>query len=122
MSTSDYLDGISYAQARARKVRGDANVAIAEWRTYSDHLLSKLKAAELAAIKNGAQLAGRDAQQQALRQALTALDPAHPLLALLPQLGNAARVKYLADHGYKLDVASGQVTPAEEEPARSFEP
>ncbi|UEP20718.1 hypothetical protein LL999_12335 [Burkholderia ambifaria] len=110
MSSSDYFDGVTFAQARARRSQKDAQAAIGEWREYAEGLVAKLKAAEMDALKNGAQLAGRDAQQQALRKALSALDPAHPLLAELPQIGNSAAADYLDEYGYDYDAVSGQLT------------
>jgi hypothetical protein len=110
MSSSDYLDGMAFAQARARRAQADARATVAEWKAYADDLLAKLRAAEMAALKNGAQLAGRQAQQQELRKALTALDPTHELLAALPQIGNAAVSDYLDGHGYDYDATSGEMT------------
>ncbi|HDR8951130.1 hypothetical protein [Burkholderia vietnamiensis] len=111
MSSSDYLDGMAFAQARARRAKADARATVAEWKAYADDLLAKLRAAEMAALKNGAQLAGRQAQQQELRKALAVLDPTHKLLAALPQIGNAAVCNYLDEHGYAYDVTNGAMTP-----------
>ncbi|USS45136.1 hypothetical protein NFI99_26465 [Burkholderia glumae] len=111
MSSSDYLDGMAFAQARARRTQADARATVAEWKAYADDLLAKLRAAEMASLKNGAQLAGRQAQQQELRKALAVLDPTHKLLATLPQIGNAAVCNYLDEHGYDYDVSSGEMTP-----------
>ncbi|WP_143136975.1 MULTISPECIES: hypothetical protein [Burkholderia] len=111
MSSSDYLDGMAFAQARARRAQADARATVADWKEYADGLLAKLRAAELAALKNGALAAGRQAQQRELRKALAAMDPTHELLAALPQIGNAAVCNYLDEHGYDYDVASGEMMP-----------
>ncbi|HDR9241418.1 hypothetical protein [Burkholderia vietnamiensis] len=111
MSSSDYLDGMAFAQARARRAQAGARATVAEWKAYADDLLAKLRVAEIAALKNGAQLAGRQVQQQELRKALAALDPTHKLLPALPQIGNAAVCDYLDAHGYDYDVTSGEMTP-----------
>lgn len=120
MSNSDYFDGVTFAQARARRAQTDAQTVVADWKAHADNLLAKLRAAELKALKNGAQLAGRNAQQQMLRKALEALDPTHELLAALPEIGNSAASHYLEEHGYDYDAASGQLTPKREEHPRRF--
>jgi len=87
----------------------EADAAIEEWQLYSHQLKAKLADAEKQAAYSAAREAGRDAQQKALRTALQALEPNHPLLKVLPDIGGKAMVESFAARGYHYDLATETV-------------
>lgn len=99
-------NGIAIGNNRAAAVQRDANDAVAEWKDYAATMKAKLEEAEKLAIRTAAMEAARDAQQKALRDALTKLDPKHPLLKQLPDIGGKAMVDSFAAHGYAYDLAT----------------
>lgn len=96
-------NGAAAGFSAARATSNDADSAIAEWKRHSNQLKAKLAEAEKQAVYSSAREAGRDAQQKALRAALKALDPNHPLLKVLPNIGGEAMVKAFEARGYDYD-------------------
>lgn len=92
MGSSDFNQGRNFAARQA-------DVAIDEWKSFSNDLQQKLD-------RVSAREAGRDAQQRALREALVKLDPHHPLLKDLPKIGAQAMVESFANNGYNYDPAT----------------
>lgn len=113
MSTSDYNRGASDAAWLASLQTKSQTKAVAQqWRNYSETLRLQLEEARLAELSRAAELAGRDAQQKALREALRQLNPGHPLLRALPALGNEAMVRHFAANGYIFDPENRLLTKA----------
>jgi multidrug resistance efflux pump len=112
MSTSDFIQGQNQGMAIARAASRDANLAVSrakgavrEWKDYAEGLNSKIAQAELSKLQVEAQLAGRDAQQKILREALREVAPNHPLLreGVLATIGNDAMTSCFSKAGYAYD-------------------
>ncbi|WP_176317912.1 hypothetical protein [Burkholderia vietnamiensis] len=120
MADLDYVMGQNYGMSVAREARREANAAVAganaavsqarkvvgDWKSYSDGLNSKLAQAELSKLQVEGQLARRDVQQKALREALAEVAPNHPLLSLLKKLGDEAEAAHYRQAGYSVDFES----------------
>lgn len=96
MGSSDFNQGRNFAARQA-------DVAIDEWKSFSNDLQQKLNRTQNQVVRLAAREAGRDAQQRALREALAKLDPHHPLLKALPEIGTKAMVESCANNGYNYD-------------------
>lgn len=105
MSTADFNSGRQVANFHNRRELADADSAIDEWKAFSDKLKEKLAAAEKKAVVTAAREAGRDAQQLALREALSNVDPNHPLLKELKNIKGQAMAASFSRDGYSYDVA-----------------
>ncbi|PAK14873.1 MULTISPECIES: hypothetical protein [Burkholderia cepacia complex] len=119
MADLDYVMGQNYGLSVAREARREANAAVAganaavsqarkvigDWKSHADGLTSKLAQAELSRLQVEAQLAGRDAQQKMLREALRQVAPNHPLLqeGALATIGNDAMTSHFLKGGYAYD-------------------
>lgn len=97
MNFTDFNQGRNFAARQA-------DAAIGEWESFSNGLQRKLNSAQTEIVKLAAREAGRDAQQRALREALAKIDPAHPLLKNLPQIGAEAMIESCAKRGYSYNL------------------
>lgn len=97
MGSSDFNQGRNFAARQA-------DVAIDEWKAFSNDLQQKLNQAQMQAVRLAAREAGRDAQQRALREVLAKLDPHHPLLKDLPKIGAKAMIESCANNGYSYNL------------------
>jgi len=114
MSNSDYIQGQNQGIAIARAARRDANLAVSrakgavrEWKDYAEGLNSKVAQAELSKLQVEGQLARRDVQQKALREALAQVAPNHPLLGLLKKMGDEAEAATFRRAGYEVNFENG---------------
>lgn len=106
----DYNDFMTGRNQTARA----ADAAIDKWEAYANDLRRKLNQAqnnlaeaESKFVRSAAREAGRDAQQRALREALAQINPSHPLLESLPQIGGKAMVESCAHNGYHYSPETG---------------
>ncbi|SOE65285.1 hypothetical protein SAMN05446635_2654 [Burkholderia sp. OK233] len=106
MSIRDYNRGTADATwAASLQARGQAQATARQWQSYCESLERQLQEARLAELKRAAELAGRDAQQKALRAALRQAVPEHPLLreGELGRVATEVMVKHFSDNGYVFD-------------------
>jgi hypothetical protein len=103
-STRDYNQGMADAAwAASLRTKAQVQATAQQWRSYCADLEKQLHEARLAEMQRTAELAGRDAQQKALRAALRELAPDHQLLRDLPRIGNEAMAKHFSSNGYLFD-------------------
>ncbi|MCA8290020.1 hypothetical protein [Burkholderia vietnamiensis] len=104
MSTRDYNQGMADAGWMASlRTKAQVQATAQQWRSYCEALERQLNKARLTEMQRTAELAGRDAQQKALRAALRELAPDHQLLGELPRIGNEAMAKHFLSNGYVFD-------------------
>lgn len=106
------LDFRAGQQAESRRAAAQERVdddAIAQWQSFSNRLQSRLTEVQHAAIHREAYLAARDAQQRALREALSEIDPNHPILKRIKAIGEAAEIASYQANGYQVDLSTGKV-------------
>lgn len=115
MSLLDYQQGAAAGAAGVRR----ANEAIDQWEAHSNSLKAKLCAATQTAEELGkqklfaqAQLEGKTALLEALKNELARLCPNSPLLrdeSARKNINGQAMAKFLRPHGYDYDIATEMV-------------
>lgn len=115
MSLLDYQQGAAAGAAGVRR----ANAAIDQWEAHSNRLEAKLRAATQAAEELAkqrlfaqAQLEGRTALMEALKNELARLCPNSPLLqdeSARKNINGQAMARFLRLHDYDYDIATEMV-------------
>lgn len=106
ISQLDFMSGQVAARRQAAAQERVDDDAIGQWQAYSNKLQARLTEAQGDAIHREATLAGRDAQQRALREALSEIDPNHPILKRIKEIGEAAQIASYRASGYEFDLAT----------------
>ncbi|ENH6339364.1 hypothetical protein ABWH74_002707 [Burkholderia vietnamiensis] len=114
MSSTDFWQGVSSGAATGRANARRLRTTIAQWQTYAAELEAKLDRAETLIAEKAAREAGRNAQQLALREALAAVVPNHPLLTNgaveLSAIGNAEMMAEYKRRGFHFDLQTRALT------------
>lgn len=109
ISQLDFMSGQMAARRQAVAQERVDDDAIAQWQTYSNKLQARLTEAQHESIHREAYLAAREAQQRALREALSEIDPNHPILKRIKEIGQAAEIASYKANGYQVDLSTGKV-------------
>lgn len=113
ISQLDYMSGQMAARRQAAAQERVDDDAIGQWQAYSNKLQARLTEVQRAASHREATLeatlAMRDAQQRALREALSQIDPNHPILKRIADIGEAAQVASYKANGYHVDLETRKI-------------
>lgn len=113
ISQLDFMAGQMATDRRANAQEQVDDDAIAQWQSYSNKLQARLTEVQRAASHREATLeatlAMRDAQQRALREALSQIEPNHPILKRIADIGEAAQVASYKANGYHVDFETRKI-------------
>lgn len=109
ISQLDYMSGQMAAHRQAAAQERVDDEAIGQWQAYSNKLQARLTEVQHESIHREALLAVREAQQRALREALSEIDPNHPILKRIKEIGQAAEIASYRANGYQVDLDTGKV-------------